>query len=215
MIHLFSHPSSGRTWLKIILDDLGIEFLNYHGKINPNILDWTVEQFVLTKSSKMVYLLRNPFDTLASHLQKKTKNQWVELDSPNFLTFDALSEYGAELIIKHHLQALYYAQVHSDFILLKYEKLRSSSGLQEIQKAFPNITKEVWEKFSYDQMVQKAKTDKRFDLKYKLLCANKMHGGLVGQGEKYLNKTQNYQMNKIIDKYDYWNKMKELDDLVS
>ena len=33
--------------------------------------------------------------------------------------------------------------------------------------------------------------------------------------KKYLTESQKDQMDKIINKYDYWNKMKELDDLVS
>ena len=72
MIGIYSFPSSGRTWLKIMLDDLEIDGLIDHGKREETSYNACQQMFCATP---FVYLMRNPYDTFISQYQKSS-SKW-------------------------------------------------------------------------------------------------------------------------------------------
>lgn len=234
MIGIYSFPSSGRTWLKIMLDDLEIDGLIDHGKREETSYNACQQMFCATP---FVYLMRNPYDTFISQYQKSS-SKWkykthplielsrVRLDEfvygnarkhkqylNNGKTLDLYVNLFEDILI-HHISALKYTMA-SDFILLHYEDLIGKNGINEFHKIIPHINKnkieKVWHDNTLERLVQKSENKEFFDT-YKL--EKKFHGG----GSRYrdfLTEEHLSYFSKLIDKHDYENKMKELYDVVS
>ena len=215
---VLNHSGSGSTWIEALLNHYhnGIIKTRSYLSIGSIALPFTDEQSftrdkLILESNLLIYLRRDPYDIYFSNITKSLKRK------PKFkygLMKNELRRLPAKIIL-HHLSALDLAKVHPNFFLLDYEKLNSENGMEEFSKVCPEIDIKTWESFSYKNILEKSQTSRSFELEYKFISQNKLNGGLVGQGKKFLKPVQMERLEKVINKYDYWNKMKELDDLVS
>ena len=197
---LFCHRNSGSAWVDVMIRALGHSI-----KKTLNSYDHTDRLLHFTYTPVLLYLRRNPYDTYASAIKKRFK--YV-----NFKLRRERVRDTPETIVKHHIMALEIARCFPNFVLFEYEKLRSPGGFEYFHKVFPKMTPEIWDEYSYDNM--KANP---FDIKFgKPFYFNdkKLNGGWVGQGKDFLRKPQLERLHNAMEKHDYWNKMKELDDLV-
>ena len=218
MILLYGYMCSGNTWMCSILDHLQVKFRQSNFLLDVDLgfqLPSPLHSFHKTsniskkdlyfssKSGKLIYLWRDPFDVFASRI-KKTIERKINLKNR--------LKYGPTHIINHHLSAVHLANQHSNFKLIKYENLRGENGIEEFKKIYPEITKDVWEHFSYENVKMRALTNSAFEDQYNFIKRKKLHGGLVGHGKLWLKPCQIKRMQKIIEEVDYWNKMKQIKD---
>ena len=220
MICIYSSPSSGRTWLEIMLNQLNEDVICTHGK--RQLQQYTIDNQYLF-SDTFVYLIRNPYDVLISQYLKKLsrwKSNAKTLDE--FVYLKTRKHKSGRLFVNvfedtllHHISALNYAKIHFNFIFIHYENLVCKDGMKEFHKIVPHIEstnlQKVWNDNTIEKIEQKL-SNSDFTRKYNL--KNKLNGG----GSKYRNfLTEEHlsHFSKLIDKHDYENKMKELYDVVS
>ena len=199
---LFCHPCSGSTWVETLLDhyDIKSKKVQAFGLQSPIVEN----EKLIYGSQLLIYLRRNPYDIYYSRIQRVLQEK---------LNIKNTIRDTPRKIILHHLSALDLAKGHPNFVLLDYEKLNSENGVEEFSKVCPQIDLKTWNDFSYENLQKKCE-DEIFEQKYKFKLKYKFDGGLVGQGKKFLKAVQMDRLNEVIKKYDYWNKMSELDDLL-
>ena len=133
MILLYGYMCSGNTWMCSILDHLQVKFRQSNFLLDVDLgfqLPSPLHSFHKTsniskkdlyfssKSGKLIYLWRDPFDVFASRI-KKTIERKINLKNR--------LKYGPTHIINHHLSAVHLANQHSNFKLIKYENLRGEN----------------------------------------------------------------------------------------
>lgn len=202
---LLSYYNSGSTWVRLLLQASGYAPKKTQNKFEEN--DYRTIHFRETK--KLLYLRRNPYDIYASAITRyfKLSKRYEKRKSKVAST--------PETAIQHHLSALEMAMWFPNLILLDYEKLCSPSGFETFREFFPAITKEIWDKYSYDTMIKDPyEYDRQFGQGFGFGKYQKLDGIGVGDGKKLLRPLQIERLEKAIDKYDYWNKMKKLDEML-
>jgi hypothetical protein len=130
-LYIISFPKSGRTWLRVMLDDLGVEATYTH--------DGADAKPPRTRSGKWKYrnkhvvlLVRDPRDTVVSHFFHLTRRlNTFEGSIAEFIRSEA---YGLTAIVDFQLYWFAGAANIPRLLLCSYEKLRAdpADGLTEI-----------------------------------------------------------------------------------
>ena len=99
---IVSYPSSGRTWLRVMLAELGAKprFTHAHSRLRSGSTPENVASDISEHYHRRVlFLLRDPRDTLASNYNHVTKgHNW----KGDFKTFIRMPRYGLERMLTYH-----------------------------------------------------------------------------------------------------------------
>ena len=121
---VISYPKSGRTWLRVMLNDLHIiPTYEHDGSQNPlNLPYWELpEDKSQYKTNRIVFMVRDPRDTVVSAYFQMTKRH--ESYNGSISDFIRDDRYGIKKILKFH--DIWYKNRHvpEGFTLVKYEDL--------------------------------------------------------------------------------------------
>ena len=119
---LLSYPKSGRTWVRVIIDQLGVKYSYSHA-------------FDGNKKSNVVYLYRDPIETFVSYYFQLVHRRGMngEHFSGTIKEFTN-SRYLLE-IIRHHEQLIHNKDVYNNLLCLSYKDLH----LNGPQSAFDTV----------------------------------------------------------------------------
>lgn len=141
---MISYPKSGRTWLRVMLDDIGVVAKVHHGAAQP--LHETTEDFSLSidydlyKGAFLIYLMRDPRDVIVSsfhhtvaktNLFKGTREEFIH--HPRF---------GIEKLLAFQDMWLANQDRLDPFLLLTYEELTRSTP--EVLRRVADFVRAPW-----------------------------------------------------------------------
>jgi len=136
---IVSFPKSGRTWLRFMLDQLGLSPLFTHENADRRAsLDYVRENIRLSTHKRVIFLHRNPLDTIVSfYNHAKYVKDWKY--APDELP-ETLSEFlrhprmGIRYILEFNKAWLDSADRFDEFLPVQYEELRADpvTGLRRI-----------------------------------------------------------------------------------
>ena len=136
---IVSFPKSGRTWLRFMLDQLGISPLFSHENADRRAsLDYVRENIRLSTHRRVIFLHRNPLDTVVSfYNHAKYVKDWRY--APDNVP-ETLSEFlrhprmGVRYILEFNKAWLDSAEEFEEFLPVQYETLRENpvAGLRQI-----------------------------------------------------------------------------------
>ncbi|MGM0531329.1 MAG: sulfotransferase domain-containing protein [Bacteroidota bacterium] len=121
---VISYPKSGRTWLRVMLNDFNIlPTYEHDGSQNSlNIPYWNLpEDKAEYSNNRIIFLARDPRDTVVSSYFQVTKRHQVYNGSISEFIRD--DRYGIKKILKFHSIWDQNRHIPSDFKLIKYEDL--------------------------------------------------------------------------------------------
>jgi hypothetical protein len=158
-----SFPKSGRTWLRIMLDELGVaaEYTHFGAgvaralsvrELAPNPL-WCAGRPTLL-------LVRDPRDTVVSAYYQATRRRNVYAGDLSSFVRD--ERFGIEKVARWNLRWAELACVHSGIAMLSYETLRREgvSLLAEVArflraKPHDDVLRAAWNAGSFESMQQR------------------------------------------------------------
>jgi hypothetical protein len=136
---VISFPKSGRTWLRFMLDQLGIWPRFTHENADRRAsLEYLREHIRLSTHKRVIFLHRNPLDTVVSYYNHaKYVKDWRY--APDELP-ETLSEFlrhprmGIRYILEFNKAWLHAADRFDEFLPVQYEELREdpATGLRRI-----------------------------------------------------------------------------------
>lgn len=125
---IISFPKSGRTWLRIMLDDLNVPALFYHGtsKFDKMRTPDTVYQSIPKMFGKsVIFITRDPRDTVVSnYFYTKDRKKLHNMSLSEFLRNDKT---GIEKIITFNLYLFEHQDKFKKFKHLRYEDLHRNT----------------------------------------------------------------------------------------
>jgi hypothetical protein len=215
---VLSFPKSGRTWLRVMLDSLGISFKYTHGgSSHRRGLHLRALAFKCPKTfdGKLIFMHRDPRDTVVSGFFQFTKRMaGGNLPISHFIRDP---RHGIEKIVHFNLGWLRSLQGQSNVHVLSYEEL-SAHTLQEVtavlcfmgKTKMPHLER-VIEECRFDNM-QKLERDGVFSARYGqyLTPRNpsdpntfKVRRGVVGGYIDYLGDDDIAWCNAVLERFDY------------
>ena len=128
-IVVISFPKSGRTWLRFMLDQLGlpVKFSHEHAERGAS-LEYTRENIRLSRYKRVIFLHRNPLDTLVSYY-----HQFTDVDprfSGSLSQFVRDPAYGIRYLLEFNKAWLEAADRFDAFLPVSYEELRADTAPQ-------------------------------------------------------------------------------------
>ncbi len=129
---VISYPKSGRTWLRTMLNDLGIypkfdhaqanDLYEHNARFIPDSPSTAIPSDIGNKE-KIVLLLRDPRDILVSSFFEATKRQHIF--SGTISEFIRDEEFGIVPLLKFHNQWIETARQSANYKIEQYEDLRA------------------------------------------------------------------------------------------
>jgi hypothetical protein len=135
---VISFPKSGRTWLRVMLDELGIHleythaYSGHRGAFHMSELDTEDAK----KFGRILFLHRDPRDTaISGYYQKEKRLRGYEGSMSDFIRSP---NHGVEKIIHFNKLWTDLAKSRSDMMVVSYEQLHADSQgtVREIAKFF-------------------------------------------------------------------------------
>ena len=124
---VISYPKSGRTWLRVMLNDLNIiPTYEHDGSQNGLGLSWQElsEDKSRYQQNRIVFMVRDPRDTVVSaYFQMTKRHQDYDGSLSEFIRDD---RYGIRKILRFHEIWYKNRDVPADFMVVKYEDLHSA-----------------------------------------------------------------------------------------
>ena len=119
-----SHPKSGRTWLRFMLDELGLHLRYKHPNGATVPADW--------QGKKIIFLHRDPRDVLVSYWHQATRRQ--KLWNGSLSDFVRDPDLGMESVIRFNLDWKRTVDASDRGLTLAYEDLHAdaAAALQRI-----------------------------------------------------------------------------------
>jgi len=119
-----SYPKSGRTWLRVMLNDLGI-IPSYEHNGSQNARGLPYQDLPDDKSAysgkRVLFMVRDPRDTVVSaYFQMTKRHQAFEGSMAEFIRDD---RYGIKKVLRFHEIWYNNRQVPVDFKMIRYEDL--------------------------------------------------------------------------------------------
>ncbi len=217
---LVSFPKSGRTWISLILKELGIDIPVTHdgtGHVRKIHFNRLIKDKTAYGGNKVILLLREPKDTVVSGYFHSTRRKQVFNGSID--KFIRSPKHGVEKIVRFNTNWLKNKDIPKDFHLIIYENMQKDIYF-EIKKLlkFLNIEdisdkkiKDVIAFTSFDNM-QKLEKEGYFKDTFgegltpkniNDIESYKTRKGKVGGYVDYLTLEQIEYCNTIIKKYNY------------
>lgn len=176
-----SFPKTGRTWLKVILDKLGLYFLYTHDE-TPNASRVSYRELSKDKSvfrnNKVIFLVRDPRDAVVSnYFQAKNREYCYKGTLSDFIRDE---KHGIEKIL-HFYNNWYEQKQVKNILILTYEDLRKNT-----KKEIKRILGFIGDKKS-DNKIENAISFASFDNMKKLERKgffSKYYGGTLTPGKK-------------------------------
>jgi hypothetical protein len=123
-----SFPKSGRTWLRFMLDQLGLPVKFSHENSDKGAsLEYTRENIRLSLYRRVVFLHRNPLDTLVSHYHARVVQQRFGGPISDFVRHD---EFGIRYLLEFNKAWLEAGDRFEHFLPVSYEELRQDTAVQ-------------------------------------------------------------------------------------
>lgn len=126
---ILSYPKSGRTWLRVMLDELGIpvEFTHFEAGLRNHLrFDELVVNPLWCAGRPTLLLIRNPLDTLVSSYFQATKR--LRIYSGPLSEFLRDPRYGIEKIARWNTLWAEQSLRHPRFRVVTYEALHADAG---------------------------------------------------------------------------------------
>lgn len=126
-VHVVSYPKSGRTWLRVMLHDLGADPRFTHAdsrrraQCGPSDICAGLSSF---HGRRIVFLIRDPLDVVvSSYYQALRKGTW----DGSLRDFIRVASRGFERILAFNLGWIEHRRHFRDFLLVSYEAMRKDS----------------------------------------------------------------------------------------
>lgn len=130
-VHVYSYPKSGRTWLRVMLDELNdieLSIAYVHGDAVPKKqrhyqnMTFDLDKF---QDRRIVFLIRDPRDTVVSAYYDAVHRDRIFDDSiSKFIRHD---NFGIKKVIAFHQLCFENIPLLNNFITLKYEALQADT----------------------------------------------------------------------------------------
>jgi len=224
-----SYPKSGRTWLRVILAEIGVaaEFTHLDAGVRKTEWGKRYDQLDLPKvEGRLVFLHRDPRDTVVSFFHEMTKRQQPplarrlrfavqgKLPPKNLADFVRSPRFGIEKIIRFNIACRENLNTH----VVSYEELRANP-VDELAKIFPMIQKSDIRKAVHNNTFEKMQ--KREGSGYyktnKLRPSNpeepdsfKVRRGKVGGWRDEMDKETQEYSNRVIEEYQYFRRIADI-----
>jgi Sulfotransferase domain len=222
VFHVVSYPKSGRTWLRVMLDDLGIEALYTHDgsgfEEHASIANLDADKTKFA-TGLVLLLVRDPRDVVISgYFQVVRRLRLQTAGAMSISDFIRHPRYGIEKAVRFNLHWFAAARDMSDLAIVRYEDLHhdTSRALTAIvrfacaETATAVISDVAWRR-SFAQMRQ-LEADGGFAARYghALTPADladpesyKVRRGMVGGYIDYLSRDDQEFCNRIVGETDY------------
>lgn len=221
MIVLVSFPKSGRTWLRVMLDKLNLKYEYDHGEITEEMkfafYEKKMTKYAMNKS-QCIYMIRCPLDTIVSwyfQMVVRRKNRTMPQEINKFCIKNI------QKVIDHHLSVLENKKSFKSFHIISYEKLKQN-GVEEIKSLLDfcnkptsyDEIKKVYEECEFEKMKMFHKSKEHSGKNYALHSDNgpeaqKVRKGKIGGYVDYLTEDTIKELNKILEKNDYYERLKQ------
>jgi hypothetical protein len=126
---IISFPKSGRTWLRVMLDELGMR-PDFHHAGSSESQGLRVQELVAGprewRDRRVLFLMRDPRDTIVSAYFQATRRSRVY--SGEFESFLRDPRFGVEKVAVFHLMWLGAAEHFPAFLALQYEAFHRDAG---------------------------------------------------------------------------------------
>ncbi len=173
-----SFPKSGRTWLRVMLDRLGVRLAYTHDQ-SGHQKRLSLHQLPVDKSAfkdqRVILLIRDPRDVAVSGYLMASRRRKLFFGTPSDFLRD--EHHGLEKIL--HFNRTWYEQRHrpADFLLVRYERLREDprAVLERVlafagRRAAAGAIEETIEFCRFDNM-QRLEREGHFEAEYGVLLS--------------------------------------------
>lgn len=152
-----SYPKSGRTWLRVMLDEMGVPLQFIHGGSAFHSQAFRAPKDFL-KKRRVLFLHRDPIDTVVSGYFQVTKREaWRNLFAGNISEFVRDERLGITRTIRFNSMWLDAASNNEAVLITTYESLHSDP-ISELRRIASWFGVSVG-----DEQIQKAVAAARFD----------------------------------------------------
>jgi len=132
ILRVVSFPKSGRTWLRVMLDDLSIEAVYTHDgsgyEDHASIATLNADKTKYAAGS-ILLMVRDPRDIVVSgYFQARRRLRLGSADSLSMSDFIRDERYGIEKVVRFNLQWFAAAPQISRFAIVQYEDLHKNTG---------------------------------------------------------------------------------------
>jgi len=220
MFFVISFPKSGRTWLGIMLDDLGV-WARYSHDGSDHKLRLPLSELRADKAqyagATVLLMVRDPRDTVVSGYFQVTRRLGIPVPSMSDLIRS--DWYGIRKICHFHLQWFDAAPGMKRFAILRYEQLHVTPGpALAAVAAFAGIpvncdmANRVAENRTFERM-RAAEASGELGAKYGTVVrprnvddpdSFKMRRGKVGGYNDYFSEADSAYCDAVLTKIDYW-----------
>ncbi len=211
-----SYPKSGRTWLRVMLDQLEVCLDYSHGGSAFHSKSFRSAEAFLGKRP-LLFLHRNPIDTTISGYFHVTKREaWRDLFQGDLSSFVRDPRFGIERTLRFNAMWLAAISERDDVLITRYETLHSDavSELRRIAKWLkvePDEDKigKAIDAGRFDSMKSKESSgqyDERYGHRLRTADATdsdsfKVRRGLVGGYKDYLTEEEILYCEKVMESY--------------
>jgi hypothetical protein len=211
-----SYPKSGRTWLRVMLDQLAVGLDYTHAGSAFHSKDFrSTEAFVGKRP--LLFLYRNPIDTTISGYFHVTKREaWRGLFQGDLSSYVRDPQFGIERTLRFNAMWLAAISERDDVLITRYETLHSNaaSELRQIAKWLnvepdeDKITKAI-DVGRFESMRNKessGQSDERYGHRLRTVDSTdsdsfKVRRGVVGGYKDYLTENEILYCNNIMERY--------------
>jgi len=223
MLHAISFPKSGRTWLRVMLDDLKIKATFSHEGSDYTrrqpFSDINANKDKFAKSLTLL-LLRDPRDVVVSGYFQASRREGLEAGTLSQFIRD--NRFGIAKVCHFNLQWLMAGRSLERFALLTYEQMRRSperslSAVAELSgiRVDGNAISEVASRRTFARMrIDEASGElgERYGEILRPARATdlesfKVRRGLIGGYRSYLNRPELNYCNAVLHNMKYWTRL--------
>jgi hypothetical protein len=126
---IVSFPKSGRTWLRVMLGQLGISPLFSHEKSGRGAsIEYTRDNIRFSRHRRVIFLHRNPLDTIVSYFfHSRNVQKRFAGDISEFIRSPGL---GIRHLLEFNKAWLEAGSHFDDFLVISYEELRADPAAE-------------------------------------------------------------------------------------
>jgi hypothetical protein len=216
-----SYPKSGRTWLRVMLDDIGLKVRFSHDGsdhyLRRHLIDLNPDKGKKYPSATVLLMVRDPRDTVVSGYFQVTRR--LKLAAGTLSDFIRDDRHGINKICRFNLQWFAAGHQVGRFAILSYENMHDSAKTALIavaEFAGTTLSLDVAERISDDRAfarMQAAEVNGELAKRYGEYLrpgdpgdaeSFKVRRGIVGGYGDYLSDTDISYCDDVLSKTDYW-----------